>query len=66
MYREAKRILTRIDAYGKLPIFSLLASSGQDIERIERAFDALTPLTARARAAVAVLRRYLPKGSSPG
>ncbi len=64
--REAKRIVTRIDAYATLPIFSLCAASERDVARIVSAVDAVAPLVERGQAAFAVLRRYLPKGSSPG
>jgi len=66
VFREAKRIVTRLQAYAELPIFSLLAASEHDLERITGAIDAVTPLVERGQAAVAVLRRYIPKGSSPG
>jgi hypothetical protein len=64
--REAKRILTRLEGYADLPIFALLAASERDVERIVAAIDAVAPLVERGQTAVAVLRRYLPKGSSPG
>jgi hypothetical protein len=66
VYREAKRIFTRLEAYAELPILSLLAASEHDVERITGAIDAVTPLVERGQVAVAVLRRYMPKGSSPG
>ena len=64
--REGTRIARRLAGYADLPIFSLLAASGDDAERIGRAIEALTPLLERAQSALAVLRRYIPKGSSPG
>ena len=71
IYREGKRLIARLEAYGTLPILSLLAASERDVERILAAVDAMTVLAERARRAIAVLRgylprRYLPKGSSPG
>lgn len=67
IFREGKRIVTRLEAYADLPLFSLLAASEHDIERIGRAVEALPALIDRARAALAVLRVYRrPKGSSPG
>lgn len=63
--REAKRLSTRLAAYAELPIFSLVASGERDVERIAAAADAIEPLIERANAALATLRRYLPKGSSP-
>ena len=65
-FREGKRIVMRLAGYGNLPLWSLLAASEHDVERIAGAADAVTPLLERAQAALAVLRRYLPKGSSPG
>lgn len=64
--REGKRIASRLGAYADLPVFAALAASDRDIERILRALDALPLLFARAQAALAALRFYLPKGSSPG
>jgi hypothetical protein len=50
-----------------LPIFSLLAASEGDIDRIVRAIDALASLAERTKIALESLRRcYKPKGSSPG
>jgi hypothetical protein len=64
--REAKRIVTRLEAYVELPIFMSMAASERDVERIVGAIDAFEPLVERGQAAIGVLRRYLPKGSSPG
>jgi hypothetical protein len=64
--REGKRIVTRLAGFGELPIFVQLAAGERDLERIVRAIDALTPLLERGQAAFAVVRRYIPKGSSPG
>ncbi|HEY5349763.1 MAG TPA: hypothetical protein VIJ64_08520 [Candidatus Lustribacter sp.] len=64
--REGKRIVRRLADYGDLPVFSLLAASDRDVERIVRAIDAVPPLVERAQRALGVLGRYLPKGSSPG
>jgi putative copper export protein len=66
MAREGGRIVKRITAYGELPIVSLLASGGEDVERISRASEELTLLILRGQLAIATLRRYLPKGVSPG
>jgi hypothetical protein len=66
VFRQAKRIFTRLEAYASLPILSLLAASEYDVERIADAIDAVAPLVERGQGAVAVLRRYIPKGSSPG
>jgi hypothetical protein len=66
VFRELNRLVTRIEAYGELPIFSLLAAGEADMDRIARAVEAVPPLIERARSAIAVVRRYLPKGSSPG
>ena len=66
MAREGGRIAKRLSGYGELPIVSLLASGGNDIERISRASEELTLLYVRGQIAIATLRRYLPKGVSPG
>ena len=58
--RSRNRIITRINAYGELPIVSMLAMADGDVERIERALNAWEPLLERARTAIAVLRLYLP------
>jgi hypothetical protein len=65
-FREGKRIVRRLEAYGELPILSLVATSERDVERIVRAIDEVPPLIERARRAVAIVRGYIPKGSSPG
>jgi hypothetical protein len=65
-FREGKRIARRLEGYGELPILSLIATSERDVERVIRAIDAVPPLIERARRAIAVVRGYMPKGSSPG
>jgi len=65
-YREAKRLMTRIEGYTRLPIFAQLATGERDVDRIIRAVDAVPALVERAQRAIGVLRGYLPKGSSPG
>ena len=65
-FREGKRIVRRLEGYGELPIFSLLAASERDVDRIVHAIDAVAPLIDRAQDALGVLRAYIPKGSSPG
>jgi hypothetical protein len=66
VFREGTRIVRRLEAYGELPIFALLVTSERDVERIAAAVDALEPLLERTQRALDVLRRYIPKGSSPG
>jgi hypothetical protein len=67
IFREGKRLLTRVAAYADLPIFTLIAASEVDIDRIVRAVDALASLAGRTQIALESLRRcYKPKGSSPG
>jgi hypothetical protein len=65
IFRQGKRIASRLAAYAELPIFASIDKSDRDIERIVNALDALPPLFERAQAALAVLRCYKPKGSSP-
>jgi hypothetical protein len=74
--REAKRIVSRVRAYTELPLFSLIAASEYDVERLTTALETLPELIERARRALVVIRSpfvrrtpatdYLPKGSSPG
>jgi hypothetical protein len=67
IFREGKRLVTRLAAYADLPIFNLIAASEGDVDRIVRAIDALTSLAGRTQIALESLRRsYKPKGSSPG
>jgi hypothetical protein len=54
--REAKRLLTRLGAYADLPIVSLLATTEQDVERLNIALEAIPPLIERGSRALAVLR----------
>jgi hypothetical protein len=65
-FREGKRIVSRLEGYGELPVLSLLATSERDVDRIIRALDAVLPLIERAQRAITVVRGYMPKGSSPG
>jgi hypothetical protein len=66
VFREGKRIVTRLAAYADLPLFAELAASEYYVGRIVRALDTFARLIERAQTALAVLRRYIPKGSSPG
>jgi hypothetical protein len=66
IFREAKRIVTRLAAYADLPLFAELAASEYYVGRIVRAIEAIVQLIERAQTALAVLRSYIPKGSSPG
>jgi hypothetical protein len=54
--REAKRLVTRLGAYGELPIVSLLAASEHDVERLTVALEAVPPLLERGSRALTVLR----------
>ena len=64
--REAKRILARVRGYTELPLISLMATAGNDLERVGAASEEVSVLIERGRRAIGVLRGYLPKGSSPG
>lgn len=66
IWREGKRIVARIEGYAELPIFAQLEASERDAERITAALDALGPLVTRGQTALATVRGYSPKGSSPG
>jgi len=70
-YREGARIVNRLIAYGDLPIISLVATAGQDAERLGTALEEILDLIARAQAALAVIGSrlrpapaYSPNGSS--
>ena len=63
--REGRRVMQRLEGYAELPIVSMLATSEGDVERIVRAVDAIAPLLERGARAVALLRSYLPNGTSP-
>jgi hypothetical protein len=56
--REAKRLITRLGAYGDLPIVSLLATTEHDVERLNVALEALPPLLERGSCALTVLRTF--------
>ncbi len=64
--REGMRIFKRVQGYGDLPIFSMLATAGDDMDRLARASEELPALIGRGQLAVETLRSYLPKGTSPG
>ncbi len=64
--REAKRLVTRLQGYTELPLFSLMTNAGNDVERIGTASGELALLIERGTLAVATIRNYLPKGVSPG
>ena len=64
--RELKRIDKRLKGYSELPILSLAAAASSDVDRITAAADEVAVLIARGQLAIAQLRSYFPKGSSPG
>ena len=55
--RELKRAKARVDAYSELPVLAALERAETDAQRLEGAVEAITPLLARAEAAVAIIRR---------
>jgi len=57
MYREGKRIVTRVLAYAELPVVERLDRAADDAERLARALEAIDPLLDRGRAALAVILR---------
>jgi hypothetical protein len=72
MGREGKRIVTRVMAYADLPVVGLAARAGDDVERLGRALEAVSPLLERGGAALATIRRvgrppvyepFVPNGS---
>ena len=73
--REGKRIANRLAAYGQLPIFSLIAASEHDAERLSSAFEQVPVLLERAQIALETIRhprsarvsrRRVAPNSSPG
>jgi len=60
------RIVSRLQGYAELPIWSRLAAGATDIERIAQASEDIPALIGRGQRAIATLRSYLPKGMSPG
>jgi hypothetical protein len=66
IFREGKRIVTRVAAWADLPVLAELAASEYYVGRIIRALETMAHLIERTRTALAVLRSYIPKGSSPG
>ena len=66
IWREGKRLAGRLAGYADLPIFAQLEAGERDAERIAAALDALGPLIERGQTALATVRAYKPKGSSPG
>lgn len=55
--RELNRIKARVAAYEELPVFKALAGVEANGRRLEAAVGELAPLIARARIALAVIRR---------
>jgi hypothetical protein len=55
-YREGKRIVTRLIAYGDLPVVRRAAQAGDDVERLTNALEGVSPLLERGRAALTRIR----------
>jgi hypothetical protein len=55
--REVKRIKTRVEGYGDLPVLKALANVEADMLRLESAVGGVAPLVERVHAAVALIRR---------
>ena len=56
-FREVKRLASRVDAFADLPVVKALDRAEADGRRIEAAADQLPVLIARAKIAVATIRR---------
>jgi hypothetical protein len=55
--RELKRAKARVAGYEELPMMKALAKVEADVARLEGAVGGVTPLVARAEAAITVIRR---------
>jgi len=53
--REVQRIVRRLAAYGELPIFSLAASAGGDVDRMVAALARIPTIVRRGEAALTAL-----------
>ncbi len=56
IYREVLRILQRLMAYADLPVIAQAARSGDDVERLAGALEAVGPLLERGSVALATIR----------
>jgi hypothetical protein len=56
IYREGMRILRRLIAYADLPVVAQAARTGDDVERLTVALEAVGPLLDRGRVALATIR----------
>lgn len=63
--REAKRIVRRLQGYAELPLFSLLAASEHDTERLNGALEQIPVLLERARSALETIRHPLAATAPP-
>jgi hypothetical protein len=61
--REGMRIVTRVLAWGDLPVLAQAGRAGDDLERIALAIDQVSPLLERARVALTTIR--YPRGQAP-
>jgi len=56
IYREGTRIVSRLIAYADLPVVRQAARTGDDVERLTLALEAVGPLIERGRGAIEVIR----------
>jgi hypothetical protein len=56
IYREGMRILRRLIAYADLPVIAQAARSGDDVDRLVGALEAVGPLLERGSVALATIR----------
>jgi hypothetical protein len=54
--REGGRIISRVIAYGDLPVVAQAAKAGDDLERLALAVERVAPLLERGRAAIDAIR----------
>jgi hypothetical protein len=54
--REGGRIISRVIAYGELPVVAQAAKAGDDLERLALAVERVSPLLERGRAAIDAIR----------
>ncbi len=64
IFREGKRIVTRVLAWADLPVIAQAAHVGDDLDRITTALERVSPLMLRGERALARLRR--PRAAAAG
>jgi hypothetical protein len=63
--REGLRIAKRLGAYADLPVIAQAERAGDDVERISRALEQVSPLLERAQGALTAIRHPRQSGYAP-